>query len=50
MWDNLRADTRRLRDLKSKPAAWYVLESLLFEVTTTDPAPMRAFSERLHCS
>ena len=31
MWDNLRADTRRLRDIKSKPAPWYVLESLLFE-------------------
>ncbi len=31
MWDNLRADTRRLREIKSKPAPWYVLESLLFE-------------------
>lgn len=31
MWDNLRADTRRLREIKTKPAPWYVLESLLFE-------------------
>ena len=31
MWDNLRADTRRLREIKRKPAPWYVLESLLFE-------------------
>jgi serine O-acetyltransferase len=31
MWDNLRADTRRLREIKSKRAPWYVLESLLFE-------------------
>ena len=31
MWDNLRADTRRLREIKSKPAPWYVLESLLFD-------------------
>ncbi len=31
MWDNLSADTRRLRDIKRKPAPWYVLESLLFE-------------------
>ena len=31
MWDNLRADTRRMREIKSKPAPWYVLESLLFE-------------------
>jgi len=31
MRDNLRADTRRLREIKSKPAPWYVLESLLFE-------------------
>ncbi len=31
MWDNLRADTRRLREIKSKPAPWYVVESLLFE-------------------
>ena len=31
MWDNLKADTRRLREIKSKRAPWYVLESLLFE-------------------
>jgi serine O-acetyltransferase len=31
MWENLSADTRRLREIKSKPAPWYVLESLLFE-------------------
>ncbi|MEO7793198.1 MAG: serine O-acetyltransferase [Thermoanaerobaculia bacterium] len=31
MWDNLSADTRRLREIKSKAAPWYVLESLLFE-------------------
>lgn len=31
MWDNLIADTRRLREIKSKSAPWYVLESLLFE-------------------
>ncbi len=31
MWDNLSADTRRLREIKSKGAPWYVLESLLFE-------------------
>jgi len=31
MWDNLRADTRRLREIKTKPAPWYVVESLLFE-------------------
>ena len=31
MFDNLRADTRRLREIKSKPSPWYVLESLLFE-------------------
>ncbi|MFN7941455.1 MAG: serine O-acetyltransferase [Thermoanaerobaculia bacterium] len=31
MFDNLRADTRRLREIKSKPFPWYVLESLLFE-------------------
>jgi serine O-acetyltransferase len=31
MLDNLLADTRRLREIKSKPAPWYVLESLLFE-------------------
>jgi serine O-acetyltransferase len=28
---NLVADARRLRELKSKPFPWYVLESLLFE-------------------
>jgi serine O-acetyltransferase len=28
---NLVGDTRRLRELKSKPFPWYVLESLLFE-------------------
>lgn len=31
MWENLRADTRRLREIKSHRAPWYVLESLLFE-------------------
>jgi len=31
MWGNLRQDTRRLREIKSKPFPWYVLESLLFE-------------------
>jgi serine O-acetyltransferase len=31
MFDNLRADTRRLREIKRKPFPWYVLESLLFE-------------------
>jgi serine O-acetyltransferase len=31
MWDNLKADTRRLREIKTKGAPWYVLESLLFE-------------------
>lgn len=31
MFDNLRHDTRRLREIKSKPFPWYVLESLLFE-------------------
>jgi len=31
MWDNLSADTRRLREIKTKSAPWYVLESLLFE-------------------
>lgn len=31
MWENLCADTRRLREIKSKPAPWYVVESLLFE-------------------
>ena len=31
MLDNLRRDTRRLREIKSKPFPFYVLESLLFE-------------------
>ena len=31
MWDNLKADTRRLREIKTKGAPWYVIESLLFE-------------------
>lgn len=31
MLENLRADTRRLREIKTKGAPWYVLESLLFE-------------------
>ena len=31
MYDNLREDTRRLREIKTKGAPWYVLESLLFE-------------------
>ena len=31
MLDNLKADTRRLRMLKTKPFPWYVIESLLFE-------------------
>ena len=31
MLDNLQADTRRLREIKTKPFPWYVLESLLFE-------------------
>lgn len=31
MWENLRVDTRRLRDTKTKSFPWYVLESLLFE-------------------
>lgn len=31
MLANLKADTRRLREIKSKPFPWYVLESLLFE-------------------
>lgn len=31
MFDNLRHDTRRLREIKTKKAPWYVLESLLFE-------------------
>ena len=29
--DNLREDTRRLREIKTKPFPWYVIESLLFE-------------------
>lgn len=29
--ENLRADTRKLRLVKTKPFPWYVLESLLFE-------------------
>jgi len=31
MLKNLREDTRRLREIKTKPFPWYVLESLLFE-------------------
>lgn len=31
MFDNLRHDTRRLREIKTKGFPWYVLESLLFE-------------------
>jgi serine O-acetyltransferase len=31
MWDNLQADTRRLKVIKTKSFPWYVLESLLFE-------------------
>ena len=31
MLDNLRADTRRLRESKRKAFPWYVLESLLFD-------------------
>ena len=31
MLDNLRADTRRLLVIKTKPFPWYVVESLLFE-------------------
>jgi len=31
MFDNLKADTRRLREIKTKGAPWYVIESLLFE-------------------
>lgn len=31
MFDNLREDTRRLLEIKSKPFPWYVIESLLFE-------------------
>lgn len=31
MLDNLKADTRRLREFKTRSAPWYVIESLLFE-------------------
>ena len=31
MFDNLREDTRRLREVKTKSFPWYVVESLLFE-------------------
>ncbi len=31
MFDNLRADTRKLRLIKKKSFPWYVIESLLFE-------------------
>ncbi len=31
MLRNLREDTRRLREIKTRPFPWYVLESLLFE-------------------
>lgn len=31
MFDNIKEDTRRLREIKSKSFPWYVLESLLFE-------------------
>ncbi len=31
MWSNLRQDTVRLKEAKSKPFPWYVVESLLFE-------------------
>jgi serine O-acetyltransferase len=31
VFENLKQDTRRLREIKSKPFPWYVLESLLFE-------------------
>lgn len=31
MWENLREDTRRLREIKPRAFPWYVLESLLFE-------------------
>jgi len=31
MLDNLKRDTRRLREIKTKPFPFYVLESLLFE-------------------
>ncbi len=31
MFENLRHDTHRLREIKPKPFPWYVLESLVFE-------------------
>lgn len=31
MLDNLREDTRRLKEIKTKAFPWYVIESLLFE-------------------
>jgi len=31
MFEHLAADTLRLREIKTKPAPWYVIESLLFE-------------------
>ena len=31
MFDNLREDTRHLREFKTRPFPWYVIESLLFE-------------------
>ena len=31
MLDNLKRDTRRLREIKAKPFPFYVIESLLFE-------------------
>lgn len=31
MFDSLREDTRRLRETKTRPFPWYVLESLLFD-------------------
>ena len=31
MFDNVKEDTRRLREIKSKSFPWYVIESLLFE-------------------
>jgi serine O-acetyltransferase len=31
MFDKLSADTRRLRETKTKPFPWYVVESLLFD-------------------
>jgi len=39
---NLAEDTRRLRSIKKKGFPWYVLESLLFEVTPNDPATLVA--------